>query len=279
MDKIKANSRYKPPTISDNGFHIDADNWYFTVRAVLQEEPLLLAGPTCCGKTELMTFVANAVARPSHFIDMGGMLDGVSGLIGVHRIKNGDSIFDFAKFAQVIQHPSIVVLDELNRAPITTRNILFPCLDFRKTLPASVAASEDLRDIPLNEDCYIAATANLGAQYTGTSSLDRALQDRFTLFELDYLDEDTEVLVLEARTGVGLPVARRVVGVMNSIRESYKLGELSTAVSTRHGLKVGRYIYDGLEPVDAMAFAFLPIFEGTTSEGERSVVYNLILGK
>jgi nitric oxide reductase NorQ protein len=279
MSRLESNKKYAPPTIEEDGFHVDTDTWFFSIRAVLRGEPLLYTGPTGCGKTELLNHIGKAFKFKPNFIDMGGMLDGISGLVGVHRIEEGDSIFDYAPFARYVQQPGVIVLDELNRAPITTNNILFPCLDFRRTLPTSLASSKQSSDIELHEDCYLAGTANLGHQYTGTSQLDRALQDRFTEVPLNYMEAEHEELVLHHRSGLDKPKCAHIVRVLRHIRETYNLGELSTTISTRHAIKAANYTNDGIGIFNAMEFAFLPMFEGTKHEGERSLVANIIYAK
>ena len=88
-------------------------------------------------------------------------------------------MFEYAKFTQDIQKLGVILLDELSRAPVTTNNVLFPCLDSLRMLPVEMAGGEDLRSIQVHPDCVFVATANVGAEYTGSMSLDRTLVGRF----------------------------------------------------------------------------------------------------
>ena len=217
---------------------------------------------------------------PCHVYDMGSMYDPVAGLLGVHRLQEGGvSTFDYAKFTQDISEPGVVLLDELSRAPVTTNNILFPCLDSRRTLPVEIAGGDDLRAVKVHDECTFIATANVGAEYTGTMSMDRALVGRFFPLELDYMPNDKEVDVLMKRCGIVKANADAIVGVANVVRNLYKKQELSASLSTRETLMAGELVADGWSSLRAMELVFLPLFEGTRAEGERGIVAKTIMSK
>ena len=54
-------------------------------------------------------------------------------------------------------------------------NILFPCLDGRRTLPVEIADASSTRSISVHPDVTFIATANIGNEYTGTQDIDEAL--------------------------------------------------------------------------------------------------------
>ena len=111
----------------------------------------MIIGPTGTGKTELVMLACRKLGIECNVYDMGSMYEPISGLLGVHRLKKGgESVFDYAKFTQDIQKPGVILLDELSRAPVTTNNILFPCLDTRRMLPVEMAGGEDLRAIKVH---------------------------------------------------------------------------------------------------------------------------------
>ena len=138
-----------------------------------------------------------------------------------------------SKFTQDIQKPGVILLDELSRAPATTNNILFPCLDSRRMLPVEMAGGDELRSIPVHPDCVFVATANVGAEYTGTMSLDRALVGRFFPLELDYMPLECEVQVLTKRCGILPADAENIASVAGTVRSLYGKQEISYTISTR----------------------------------------------
>lgn len=280
LAKMKKNKLFKVPSIKNDGFFVDSDNWFLLLRNIQNQVNTMMIGPTGTGKTEFVMLACERLGIPCHVYDMGSMYDPVAGLLGVHRLqKGGVSTFDYAKFTEDISQPGVVLLDELSRAPITTNNILFPCLDSRRTLPVEIAGGEDLRAIKVHDECTFIATANVGAEYTGTMSMDRALVGRFFPLELDYMPERIETDVLVKRCGIDKPSASKITSVAALIRSLYKKQELSASLSTRETLMAGELIADGWSPLRAMELVFLPLFEGTRAEGERGIVAKSLMSK
>ena len=273
LSKMRKNPGFSVPDIKKGGFYVDPDNWYLLLRNINNQINTIIIGPTGTGKTELIMLACEKLGLPCHVYDMGSMYDPVAGLLGVHRLQEGGvSTFDYAKFTQDIQEPGVVLLDELSRAPVTTNNILFPCLDSRRTLPVEIAGGDDLRSVKVHEDCCFIATANVGAEYTGTMSMDRALVGRFFPLELDYMPRDKEEQVLVKRCRVSASAAKHIVSVANNVRSLYRKQELSCSLSTRETLMAAALVADGWTPLRAMELVFLPLFEGSKAEGERGII-------
>lgn len=270
--KLKKNKDFAVPVASD-GFYVSDKDWYLLLRNILNQKNTLMIGPTGTGKTELVLLACKTLGIPCHVYDMGSMYDPVAGLLGVHRLqKGGESIFDYAQFTKDIVQPGVVLLDELSRAPVTTNNILFPCLDSRRTLPVEIAGGDDLRSIKVHPDCCFIATANVGAEYTGTMSMDRALVGRFFPIELDYMPAEEEINVIATRCDIDPDEAKHIVAVANNVRTLYKKQEISCSLSTRETLMAAELVADGWTPLEAMELVFLPLFEGTKVEGERGII-------
>lgn len=278
LDKIKTDKQYAAPTITQDGFYISNANWYLLVRNITQKVNTMMVGPSGTGKTELVLLACKKLGLDCSVYDMGSMYDPVAGLLGVHRLqKGGESVFDYAKFTQDIQKPGVVLLDELSRAPVTTNNILFPCLDSRRNLPVEMAGGENLRSISVHPDCVFIATANVGAEYTGTMSLDRALVGRFFPLELDYMPCEQEARVLVNRYHIDSSDAGNLVAVAFTVRSLYDKGELSCTISTRETLQAAQLVSDGWSPIEAMELTYLPLFEGSKTDGERSIVSKIFM--
>ena len=95
---------------------------------------------------------------------------------------------------------------------------------------------DELRSIPVHPDCVFVATANVGAEYTCTMSLDRALVGRFFPLELDYMPLDCEVKVIEKRCGNLPAYAENIASVAGTVRSLYGKQEISYTISTRETL-------------------------------------------
>lgn len=270
-------NKFDMPTIDKNGFHVEPKQWKLIVRNILRKENTILTGPTGTGKTELVMLACKQAGIDCQVFDMGSMHDPISGLLGTHRIQQGGSVFDYSRFTEVVQKPGIILLDELNRAPVTALNILFPCLDSRRQLPVEIAGGSDMRSIDLHPDCVFFATANLGHEYTGTSTLDRALSGRFMPIELNYMPSMEEALVLSHKYKITKSEASSIMQVASTIRNIHSKEQLSCSISTRETQRAAALVQDGWSPSEAMEAAFLPLFEGNNADGERSIVKKIIM--
>lgn len=276
LDEILGDTKYKSPTSSGDGFYMSTDNWSLLVRNIKRNINTLILGPTGCGKTSCVREVCTRLGIPLHVFDMGSMIDPISSLLGVHRIKDGKSIFDFAGFTKAIQEPGVILLDEINRSSMGSNNILFPCLDDRRSLSIEIASGDTVREIKVHPEVTFIATANIGAEYTGTMSMDRALINRFFPIELGTIPSNEEEAVLFKRTGISPEKAEKLVKITNNIRSMASKSELSTSVSIRETLMVASLISDGWSLKSAMELIYLPLFEGDKVIGERSTVLKLI---
>ena len=155
-------------------------------------------------------------------------------------------------------------------------NILFSCLDDRRNLNIEIANTSGEREIDVHPEVTFIATANVGAEYSGTNSLDRALVNRFFPVELGCIPSKEEVTVLQARTGIDKDQAELIVKITNNIRSLCTKQEISVSLSIRETLMVAQLISDGWPLGRAMEVIYLPLYEGTKNEGERATVYKTI---
>lgn len=268
---------YPCPKESVIGFHIDPPIWKLLVRNVIRGENTLLIGPTGSGKTELITHLANAMQISLNIQDMGTIQDPQSALLGVHRIgKDKTSVFDPAPFIGYIQKEGIILLDELNRAPLSASNILFSCLDSRKYVSLDVAEEDGERRVHVNPKSVFFATANLGAEYSGTNAIDRALLDRFFPIELSYPEESVEAKILMMRTSIEEKSAKGIVKVAKEIRKQFGKGDLSNTISVRHTLQAASLVADGFSILDALTYTVMPLFDNSDGSEERAKIKSII---
>lgn len=275
LENILSDKSLKAPK-SKEGFYVSQDDWSLLVRNIQKHVNTMIIGPTGCGKTSVVREICKRMGKKLHIFDMGTMTDPVSSLLGIHRLDKGESIFDYANFTRAIKEPCVILLDELSRAPLSAMNVLFSCLDDRRNLNIEIALGKGEREIDVNPEVTFIATANVGSEYSGTNSMDRALVNRFFPLELGCIPTKEEVEVLINRSGVSKTDATMIVKIANNIRSLYGKQEISTSLSIRETLMVAGLVADGWSIGMAMEMIYLPLYEGTKSEGERKIVYNTI---
>jgi len=186
---------------------------------------------------------------------MGTMTDPIMSLVGNHVIKMTDgattSEFVKSRFSEVIQQPGIVMLDEISRAVVTSNNLLFPCLDFRRELPMEYCF-ENTEPIKVHPQCVFIATANLGGQYTGTHKLDRALLDRFMLIEIDPLsNKEVKKALATHCPSIDKDRLTRMINVYSGLNKAHNEFTISFNLSIRHLKMIGELVEDGFTLYDA----------------------------
>lgn len=275
--KSKIQDDYPCPGV-ESGFYIEQKRWNVLVRNILKHKNTMLVGPTGTGKTDVIIRICKALNIPCRIYDMGAMMDPLTDLLGSHRLENGSSKFDYAKFVKDVQEPGVILLDELSRAPQMTNNILFPCLDDRRTLPIEIADSNSVREVKVHPECVFIATANIGSEYSGTNDIDAALENRFMMIQVDYLPKTIEAQVLEIRTGCDEKSALKIASIANAIRDRYLDGSLSKTISTRETIACAEFVVDGFSILDAVNFSFCEKFPKYGDNSEYDTVKKLIMG-
>ena len=263
------------PEINTTGFYVEDKNWKYLVRNIKRKKPTLLIGPTGTGKTELILMACKELGINCEVHDMGAMQDPLTDLLGCHRIKNGNSTFDYAKFVDDVQKPGVILLDELSRAPLMTNNILFPCLDNRRELPLAIADSEGPRSVKVHPDCVFIATANIGSEYSGTQEIDAALMNRFLPLKVDYMPKQNEIEVLKKRCGISEDDAVTLVTFANAMRQKNKEGVVMYPVSTRENIAMGEMIADGFDIIDAVNFVVCNKFNDEDVKAVKQLMMTL----
>ena len=269
LDTLLANKKNKKPSDKD-GFHVDDVVWSLMMRNLHRKKNTLIFGETGTGKTELVRLLCERTGTPLTIIPMGGITDPTEQLVGKMDLDpaTGGTRFDWADFANAIQRPGVVLLDEINRCPRNGYNILFSVLDGTATLVASGAKSTDQRNIKVNPECVFFATANIGSRYVGADEMDAALVNRFLPVELEYLSVKAETTILCKRTGIDEQDANNIALVAHNIRQSFNNELLQHCVSTRETIECASLVADGFDIQTAMELTFLPSFERGATEND-----------
>lgn len=271
IQKIRFDRKLKPPTIEDDGWYVDVDLWYFLLRNLHRRKNTLLIGKSGSGKTELVQMMSQKMGKELSIFDMA-VSNPNKTFCGNLRAENGTTSFQYARFAKNIKNPGVILMDELSRAAPTANNILLPVLDGRRTLFVEDAITET--EIKVHEECMFWATANIGSEFIGTSSLDHALLNRFQQVGIEYPPQEKEALLIQKRFGVSQRDSEQIAYSANLIRKNE---ELSKDISTRQVFDVAEMVADGYTVFDAYKWTVLQQFDSDNIDGgERAKVLSIL---
>lgn len=255
--------------------------WKYLVRSVIRGKNLMITGPAGCGKTFAVTSVAKAMARPFFYLNLGATQDPRSTLIGnTHFDKTNGTYFADSIFVKAIQtQGAVILLDELSRAHPEAWNILMTVLDDTQRY-LRIDESPTTPVIKVAEGVSFIATANIGMEYTSTRVIDRAMQDRFQILEMDILTAAQQAHLIS----ITCPeMDQKMVEVLANIYQSIQQeassdkGKVQTAVSTRTILAAAQLIADGFTLQEAAEVCIYPYFDNDGGlESERTYVKQLV---
>lgn len=257
--------------------------WKFAVRNTVRGKNLLVVGPSGCGKTLLANALKLALNRQDKFfyINVGATQDPRSTLIGnTHYSPDTGTFVSLSYFAQAIQVPNaLILLDEISRGHPDASNILMPVLDFTQRY-LRVDEKADSETIRVADGVSFILTANVGAEYTGTRILDRALLDRCTMFEMQPLSEEDELENLRfSFPNVEEKYLKSIASIAAKTREEIRgdASKIDTIVSTRMAEEMASMIYDGFSLEEAAETCIYPYFsEAGGAESPRTFMKALV---
>lgn len=240
--------------------------WKYLIRNILRGKNIMMTGPAGCGKTMAAKAAANSLEGYNTFIiNLGATQDPRTTLIGNTQFdtKKG-TMFNPSPFVKAIQTPNtIVVLDELTRAHPEAHNILMTVLDQGQRYLRLDEAS-DSPMVKVADGVSFIASANIGNEYTATRALDRAILDRFTVIEMDTLDQGQETSLLEMMyPSVDSTLLSNVAEITSMTRADVmsETPKLTNSLSTRTAVEIGSLLYDGFNLAEAAEITIYPLFD------------------
>ena len=212
--------------------------------AYRQQIPVLLKGPTGCGKTRFMEHMAWRLKRPLITVSCHDDLT-ASDLVGRYLVKGGETVWVDGPLTRAVRCGGICYLDEIVEARKDTMVVIHPLADDRRTLPMEKLGQ--LVEAP-PEFC-LAISYNPGYQSV-LKDLKQSTRQRFVALEFDYPDAALERRIVATESGVSDAVAESLVRFAQMTR-NLKGSGLEEGASTRLLVHAGKLIADGVSPVVA----------------------------
>ena len=210
-------------------------------RAHAQRLPVLLKGPTGCGKSRFVEFMAERLQRPLITVACNDETSAAD-LVGRWLVRGGDTVWQDGPATRAVRQGGILYLDEVAEAREDVVVLLHPLTDHRRQL--FVDRNDEVLTAPAG--FMVVASFNPGYR-RGLKELKPSTRQRFVSLHFDYPPEDAEAEVLEGETGIDSKQARRLVAWAKKVRSQDALG-LAETVSTRLLVMAARLMASGLAP-------------------------------
>ena len=255
--------------------------WKYLVRSAVRGKNIMMTGQAGCGKTLAAKSIINALDRPEFYFNLGATQDPRSTLIGnVHYNKEKGTYFSESLFVKAIQTPNaIILLDELTRAHPDAWNILMTVLDYGQRY-LRLDEADGQATVKVADGVTFVATANIGNEYTATRQLDKALHDRFTVIEVDLLDEAEEFGLLNYMFPTVDSDSLNNVAKITSLTRVEALSEnarIASGVSTRTSVEIAGLLFDGFSLLEAADITIYPQYDATGGvDSERTFVKQIV---
>ena len=220
--------------------------------------PVLLKGPTGCGKTRFLEHMACTVTRsngdghtiPGNLVTVACHEDLTgSDLVGRYLIKGDETVWIDGPLTRAVRQGAICYLDEIVEARKDTVVLIHPLTDYRRLLP--VDKTGEL--LEAHADFLLVISYNPGYQSV-LKDLKPSTRQRFVSIEFDYPSRDLEAQIIAHESGLDVEWALRLSQLGEKVRHLRPSG-LAEGVSTRLLVHAGQLIRQGLAPRRACAVA------------------------
>lgn len=208
-------------------------------KAYEQGLPLLLKGPTGCGKTRFVEYLAASLGRELITVSCNEDTSATD-LLGRHLLQGGETVWVDGPCTRAVREGAILYLDEVAEARADAIVVIHALTDHRRELYLDRTGERLKAPDPFS----LIVSYNPGYQRS-LRELKPSTRQRFIGLAFDYPDEKREVTIVETESGVESAVAKRLVKMGRKIRELTELN-LMESVSTRLLIAAGKLIRAGV---------------------------------
>lgn len=203
--------------------------------------PLMVKGPTGCGKTRFIQHMADTLQRPLVTVSCNEDTSATD-LLGRHLLIGGDTRWTDGPVTRAVREGAILYLDEIAEARADALVVTHSLTDHRREL--FLDRTGETLHAP--DSFMLIVSYNPGYQRS-MRELKPSTRQRFLALHFDYPSEAQEAEIVAAESGVEPATARKLVQLARKVRHLTELS-LMESVSTRLLVAAGKLIAAGLPP-------------------------------
>lgn len=210
--------------------------------------PVLLKGPTGCGKTRFVEYMAWRLARPLVTVACHDDLT-TADLVGRYLIVGNETVWVDGPLTAAVRAGAICYLDEIVEARKDTIVVIHPLADARRVL--AVDKRGEMVSAP---DAFMLVVSYNPGYQSVLKEIKPSTRQRFVAFDFDYPEAAVEAGIVAKEGGVDADTARRLVK-LGELTRNLKGAGLDEGASTRLLVHAAQLIAVGITPQAACTAA------------------------
>ncbi len=237
--------------VADEPFYLPVGNEVGIFEAAYAAKlPVMLKGPTGCGKTRFVEHMAYKMGRPLITVACHEDLSSTD-LVGRFLLEGEETVWHDGPLTAAVRAGAICYLDEVVEARKDTVVIIHPLTDDRRRLPVEKLGTV----IQAPPEFMLVVSYNPGYQSI-LKDLKQSTRQRFVAMEFDYPETEAETKIVAKEGGIDEAMAKDLVTIGQKVRNLRGHG-LEEGVSTRLLIYAAQMIAKGIEPVAAAETAIV----------------------
>jgi len=212
--------------------------------AAAMDLPVLIKGPTGCGKTRFIEYMGEKLNRKVYTVVCHDDLSAAD-LVGRHLIGEDGTYWQDGPLTKAVREGGICYLDEIIEARKDTTVVLHSLADYRRVLP--IDRTGEL--ITAHKDFMLVVSYNPGYQNV-LKGMKPSTKQRFISMEFTYPKPQIEKEIIIKESGVDEEVANKLTLIASEIRNLDDT-DIAEAVSTRLLVYAAKLIVKGFDPYQA----------------------------
>ncbi len=212
--------------------------------------PVMIKGPTGCGKSRFIEYMAWKLQKPLIMVACNEDMT-ASDLVGRYLLDADGTRWLDGPLTTAARTGAICYLDEIVEARQDTTVVIHPLTDHRRTLPLDKKGEL----IQAHPDFQLVISYNPGYQSL-MKDLKQSTKQRFSGLDFDYAPQAVEAEIVAKETGISVDIAEKLVKMAHTARNLKGHG-LDEGISTRLLVYAAQLMNQGVKPTAACRMALV----------------------